>query len=106
LTEEELQLIEKDRVELGDQFCRNCGDCLPCPQEVPIPLVLRAELFVKRMGYTPEVQKMLQGSKEKSTKCIECEICETRCPYKLPIRDLLKARREYITTVLKEFPDL
>ena len=106
LTEEELQLIEKDRVELSSQFCRNCDDCLPCPQGVPIPWVLRTQTLATQFGCTPEVQKMLQGAKEESTKCVECEICETRCPYKLPIRELLKARREYIATVLKEFPDL
>jgi len=106
LTEEELQLIEKDRVELGDQFCRGCDYCQPCPQEVPISLVLRAQSLVTRMGHTSRLQKMLRESKEKSTKCIECGTCETRCPYKLPIRELLKARREYITNVLNEFSDL
>lgn len=100
LTEGELRLIEEDRVELGDQFCRGCDYCQPCPQEVPISSVLRAESLVKRMGRIPRVEKALRERMEESTKCVECGTCETRCPYQLPIRDLLKAKREYIVSML------
>ena len=100
LTEEELRLIEEDRVELGDQFCRGCDYCQPCPQEVPISSVLRAESLVKRMGRIPRVEKALRERMEESTKCVECGTCETRCPYQLPIRELLKAKRKYIASII------
>ena len=100
LSQEELELIEKDRVELGDQFCRGCDYCQPCPQGVPISSVLRAESVVKRMGSIPRVEKMLRERMDESTKCVECGTCETRCPYQLPIRELLKTKREYIAATL------
>ena len=43
LSGEELELIEKDKTELGSQFCRACGYCHPCPQGIPITFLLRAE---------------------------------------------------------------
>jgi predicted aldo/keto reductase-like oxidoreductase len=100
LTDEELRLIEKDKVELGDQFCRGCDYCQPCPQEVPISSILRVESLVKRMGRISRVEKMLRDRMEESTKCVECGTCETRCPYQLPIRELLKEKRKYIVSTL------
>ena len=32
LDEELRAVIEKDRAELGGQFCRSCGYCMPCPR--------------------------------------------------------------------------
>lgn len=90
LTKEELTLIEKDKEELGKQFCRACGYCQPCPQEIPISWVLRAESqFLKRMGWTPRFESRIKEAKEKVATCIDCGECESRCPYQLPIRELL-----------------
>ncbi len=33
--------IEAERAELGGEFCRDCGYCLPCPADVPIPMAAR-----------------------------------------------------------------
>jgi predicted aldo/keto reductase-like oxidoreductase len=90
LTKEELMSIEKDGEELGKQFCRACDYCQPCQQEIPISWVLRAESqFLKRMGWTPRFESRFEEAKEKVATCIECGECESRCPYQLPIRELL-----------------
>jgi predicted aldo/keto reductase-like oxidoreductase len=52
------------------------------------------------MGSIPRVEKMLRERMDESTKCVECGTCETRCPYQLPIRELLKTKREYIAATL------
>ena len=36
-----------------------------------------------------ELEKQLNQNQE-TFKCIECGLCETRCPYNLPIRAMLK----------------
>ncbi len=89
LHQDELQLIEQDRRALGDQFCRACNYCQPCPQDIPISTVLRWEVTVKRMGWVPRIVDRLKEGVAKATTCIECGDCESRCPYHLPIRDLL-----------------
>jgi hypothetical protein len=95
LTDDELRQIEEDRTELGDQFCRACDYCQPCPQGIPISFVLRAETqFLKLTGWTPGMIKRMPETKAKVDSCIKCGECESRCPYHLPIRDLLPAKMQ------------
>ncbi len=102
LSQEELELIEADRVELGDQFCRACNYCQPCPQEIPITFVLRAESqFLKRMGWRPGTEERISEAVEKAESCIECGECEARCPYHLPIRQLLPEKAASLTKLLE-----
>jgi len=90
LTKEDLELIEKDKVELGTHFCRACGYCQPCPQEIPITFLLRAEKqFLRRMGWRPGTAERMTEAVEKGETCIQCRVCESRCPYELPISELL-----------------
>ena len=90
LTEAEHALIEKDKEELGQQFCRACNYCQPCPQEIPISFVLRAETqMLRRMGWSEARVEQVKAAKEKADSCILCGACEERCPYHLPIRELL-----------------
>ncbi|MCW3987475.1 MAG: 4Fe-4S dicluster domain-containing protein, partial [Candidatus Bathyarchaeota archaeon] len=98
LTNAELGLIEKDRVELGDQFCRGCDYCQPCPQEIPISMLLRWEVLEKRMGWSPRFENRFREGTAKASTCIDCGECESRCPYRLPIRELVSIK----TASLKE----
>jgi predicted aldo/keto reductase-like oxidoreductase len=102
LSQDELKLIEADRVELGDQFCRACNYCQPCPQEIPITFILRAESqFLKRMGWRPGTEKRFAEAVEKAESCIECGECESKCPYHLPIRQLLPKRAASLNKLLE-----
>jgi len=90
---EELELIEKDRAELGSEYCRGCNYCQPCQQEIPISFVLRTETqFLKRMGWSPYLEKQLQKATEIVPTCLKCGECESRCPYHLPISELLPVK--------------
>jgi predicted aldo/keto reductase-like oxidoreductase len=90
ITPQELELIEYDKRELGDSFCRGCNYCQPCPQEIPISYMLRAEKqMLRRMGWS---ESRIEGMKKAFAKvetCIECGACESRCPYELPVLKLL-----------------
>ncbi len=102
LSQEEMKLIEEDRIELGDQFCRACNYCQPCPQEIPITFILRAESqFLKRMGWRPGTEERIAEVVEKAGSCIECGECEARCPYHLPIRQLLPERAASLANLLE-----
>jgi predicted aldo/keto reductase-like oxidoreductase len=102
LTGNDKKLIDKDKKELGEKFCRACNYCQPCTQGIPIFSLLRSETDVKRMGLTPQKEKQLQEDAKKAGECIECGTCETRCPYHLPIRELLKVKRKYIEELLEK----
>ncbi len=103
LSPEELKLIESDKETLGNMFCRACNYCQPCPQEIPITFVLRAESqFLKRMGWRPGTEERLSKAVEKANTCIQCGVCEERCPYHLPIRELLTERASSLSQLLKE----
>ena len=102
LSQEEMKLIENDKVELGSSFCRACNYCQPCPQEIPITSVLRAESqFLKRMGWRPGTEERFEKAVARAATCTECGDCEGRCPYNLPIRDLLKERSNSLGKLLE-----
>jgi predicted aldo/keto reductase-like oxidoreductase len=95
LTPEELELIERDKEELGSQFCRGCNYCQPCQQEIPISFLLRAEKqTLRRMGWSDSRAESVANAIEKGETCLKCGECESRCPYELPIRDLLPTTME------------
>jgi predicted aldo/keto reductase-like oxidoreductase len=90
LSLEELDLVEKDKKLLGEQFCRSCNYCQPCPQDIPISTILRTETQVlRRMGWSENRVNMVKEAKEKLDTCIHCGDCESRCPYSLPIQEIL-----------------
>ncbi|WP_455277040.1 aldo/keto reductase [[Eubacterium] cellulosolvens] len=101
LSSEELNIIEKDKTELGNQFCRTCDYCQPCPQEIYISFGLNLANALKRMGYSSRFKELYQDLKSKISRCIDCGDCEARCPYHLPIRKLLPARIKSFEKSLK-----
>jgi hypothetical protein len=95
LSPREYELIEQDKQELGQMFCRGCDYCQPCPQEIPISFILRAEKqTLRRMGWTDGRVEQVRKAKEKLDGCIHCGACESRCPYQLHIQELLPKAME------------
>ena len=95
LTQEEIDLIERDKKELGNQFCRGCNYCQPCPQGINISFLLRAEKqTLRRMGWSDSRAESVTKAIEKGKTCLKCGECESRCPYELPIRELLPPTME------------
>jgi predicted aldo/keto reductase-like oxidoreductase len=89
VTDRDLKLMQNYRNELGKQFCRRCEYCQPCPQGVMITAAMSYKVIASRMS--PKVA--IEFSKipmESVTLCTECRECIDRCPYGLPIPDILK----------------
>ena len=90
LTEAELAEIAQIRTTLGTQFCRRCNYCAPCAVGIPIPNVFLMQGYFERYGLADWAQGRYDALPKHASDCIGCGVCETRCPYELPIRDMLK----------------
>ena len=98
LTEEEKREIERIRKEMGKEFCRRCNYCQPCPQEIPIWVILHADSAMKRLPFNTLKSGWFYDAYQKAKTCIKCGICITRCPYNLPIPDMIEKKVEVIKT--------
>lgn len=90
LTEEELEKIEIIRKELGTQFCRRCNYCQPCTAGINISGVFLMEGYLKRYGLGEWAKSRYMAMPKKAGDCVGCGECESRCPYNLPIREMLE----------------
>ena len=48
------------------------------------------EGYLKRYGLAQWARGRYEGLPKTASDCVECGLCETRCPYNLPIREMLK----------------
>ena len=90
LTEEEKAKFTAIRDSLGTQFCRRCNYCAPCTVGINIPGVFLMEGYFSRYGLQDWAAARYAGFDKKASDCIGCGVCESRCPYDLPIRDMLQ----------------
>ena len=94
LSEEEAASIEQVRAQLGTQFCRRCNYCAPCSVGIAIPNVFLMQGYLERYGLAGWAQSRYDAMPVKASACIQCGACEPRCPYQLPIREMLKVAAE------------
>jgi hypothetical protein len=86
---EDLAAMERYRTELGQQFCRRCEYCQPCEQGVMITSAMNYPIIARRMSDSKAAgfaAKMMESVRN----CTECGECLQRCPYSLPIPEMLK----------------
>lgn len=91
--------LEKQEMEtLGSDRCRQCYQCLPCPEAINIPEVLRLRNLAIAYNMTEFGQYRYQMFEnaghwfpgKKGNRCTECGDCLPRCPEQLDIPKLLK----------------
>lgn len=90
LTEEELKTCETIRRELGNHFCRRCGYCAPCPNGIDIPSNFLMANYARKYGLAGWAEQRYKAMPYHAGSCVMCGACEKRCPYGLPIRDMLE----------------
>ena len=89
VTEEEKAAFEKVRAELGQNFCRRCNYCAPCAAGINIPSVFLFQGYLRRYGLAGWARERYATLPVKASACVQCGACETRCPYQLPIRQMM-----------------
>lgn len=90
LSAEELDKIQNIRDSLGTQFCRRCNYCAPCSVGMSIYSQFLFEGYYNRYGLKEWSAARYHAQQRKASDCIDCGVCETRCPYNLPIRHMMK----------------
>jgi predicted aldo/keto reductase-like oxidoreductase len=101
LSDADMQTMREICAEYDKKFCRRCDYCLPCPSEIPIQFVLGIRSFLKRMGPGALKTPMFGSMLEKAANCTECGDCMSRCPYSLPIPDMIKKNVAWANETLK-----
>ncbi|HEY9735273.1 MAG TPA: aldo/keto reductase [Trichocoleus sp.] len=96
---EALERLETHQAQaLGPERCSQCYQCLPCPEDIPIPEVLRlrnlavaydmTEFGQYRYGMLENAGHWFPGNK--ANRCTDCGDCLPRCPENLDIPALLR----------------
>jgi len=103
LTAAEKRQMQKMIAELGNQFCRRCDYCQPCTANIAISTVMNMPSFAKRMPPARIFAGQFNEVMKKAYDCTDCGDCEERCPFKLPIREIMKQRRDWFAALREEY---
>ena len=90
VTAEEQARFQAVRDALGTQFCRRCNYCQPCTVGISISNVFLFQGYLRRYGLGEWAKGRYHALEKKASDCVGCGACEERCPYNLPIREMLK----------------
>lgn len=110
LTDQERTALERweraCRQRLGADFCTQCRECLPCPQFIDIPEILRLRNVAVAFDMTEYGSfryNLLDGTDDwfhgwPGDHCTECGQCLPRCPEHLDIPRLLFDAHDLLKT--------
>jgi predicted aldo/keto reductase-like oxidoreductase len=108
----ELSQSERDEIEsiytrTGNRFCRQCEYCGPCPNGV----IIHGLMYLQHLYelWPPErffTWGYVLNSVKSGHKCTECGLCEPKCPYNLPIREMIKEKLAYYHEKEQEHAEL
>ena len=90
LTPEEKEQVLAIRSALGTNFCRRCNYCQPCAAGINISGCFLFDGYLSRYGLGEWAKGRYDAMGTHASDCIGCGACEDRCPYNLPIREMLK----------------
>ena len=90
ITNEEKAAFLEVRNQLGTNFCRRCNYCQPCAAGINISGAFLFDGYLQRYGLADWAKGRYATLPVKASACIGCGACEDRCPYHLPIREMLK----------------
>lgn len=108
LSEEEKDIYKKvkeayeSRIKVG---CTDCKYCMPCPVGVNIPgnFKLINDVFIyENLASSKRIYNSLYKEEAKASSCIECRVCESKCPQSIAISQELKMVKEILSPSSKE----
>ena len=95
LRSEELDTISKVQSKYSSMNpipCTKCGYCMPCPNQVDIPRnfeLFNTAMVFNQVNLNRNIYQNIFPEEMHASSCIQCGICEEKCPQNIPIRDWL-----------------
>ena len=75
--------------------CMYCSHCAPCPKKIDIATVTKFLNLTIAQNSVPEtVREHYAALEHHAGECIQCGICETRCPFGVEIRQNMRKAQE------------
>lgn len=102
LDEELWSEIHGERSRLAASYCRGCGECMPCPAGIDIPLAARMGQFIDSMEVEPLISADTERKMRLVKRCVGCGRCMEACRFHLPVRELMRANAERYREFLRE----
>ncbi len=97
LTDEEKSAYRFGELPL-EPFCRDCGLCVPCPDGVEIPRILKWDVYYRFYDVKRWTRQHYPKLRSRVDSCTECGECEKKCPYHLPVIKMLKEAENRLTS--------
>ena len=78
---------------LGERFCTACGYCKDCPHGVDIPGNFHLYNLARVYGLHEWAKGQYAGmdAARRADACLQCGVCEPKCPNTLPVMEQLAA---------------
>jgi predicted aldo/keto reductase-like oxidoreductase len=97
--------VKKEKIieQLGDQFCRQCGYCMPCEEkEIDIININFIEVYYKQFPEEEFWNKNFDRIIDNARECIECNKCSEKCPYHLDVPEIIKKNIRFFDRISKK----
>jgi len=89
--------VVEEKKRLSELYCTGCNYCMPCPSKVDIPGNFEIMNLHRVYGLTDAAKQRYAElgtgwAKDRlpASACVECGVCEKKCPQKIEIRKQLK----------------
>ena len=83
-----------------EEYCRGCGRCMPCPAGIKISECARMNLFLRSDQRSIYLTNEWIEKMKRIENCLHCNLCKSRCPYRLDTPNLLKQNYEEFKTFI------
>jgi uncharacterized protein len=90
ISSDQWKTLEEEAAHLGSRFCRRCEYCMPCPHGLNIPVLLLLQRYYTLYDLKEWALERLATQQHTYKDCLQCGTCESRCPYELPIQDMMQ----------------